>query len=362
VTDDIRVNVLGKVELAVGGAPVPLGDIATRLLALLALAPATGISARDLMAEVWPGRGAADRKNNLEQAVRRLRRSGLGHDHLPPERAGSYRLELRTDQVDVRALLAVADQLDSGDSPSVADIEGALRLWGGDPAAGTGISSRFCDRARSARRRLEAELRKLTRPRILILDDKVGHEIGAILGDYKCTVLTRIEDFWTVAEQLDDRFDAALVDLHLTETDVGAEGLAAVDALRKRSSVPTILMSYRPVEGPVDELLRRYNLFSFFVKSDNAPGGSFTKLRPLVEELLGDGTADVLRWRLYEDLGRLEGRARMSLRRRGEGSIAKEHMQHDVDKIRDEIRATGTLASVRAAVAEFTGKWLPEDT
>jgi hypothetical protein len=362
VTDDVRVNVLGPVELIIDGErkALPSGSVLTKLLALLALGPESGLPAARLSNLVWPERTGPDPENKLQQAMRRLRQAGLG-DRLPPQRDGRYRLDLRADQIDARSLCATADALDGDSAPGDAAIEAALALWRGEPAQDAGITARFGAAAYDARRRLMAERRKRARPRILILDDKVGDKIAQLLGDYSCTVLTGIEEFWPVADQLDELFDAALVDLHLSEDDLGAEGLAAVDALRNRSSVPTVLMTFKPQEGSLDGLMRRYNLFGFFVKSGNTKSGDFTRLRELVADLLGDGTEQILVQRLDEDLARCERRAALRIRLHGDSGVAKRQMEHEVDEVRRLIRAGGTLADVRAAVAAFARQWLPED-
>jgi len=362
MADDIRVNVLGPVELIVDGQRVGLGNspILTKLLALLALGPDAGLPALRLVSLVWGDRPVSDATGSLQQAMRRLRKMGLG-DRLPPERDGQYRLDLPADQVDARSLRATAAALDSDTPPSDAELDAALALWRGDPAADAGIHVSFVAQALAARDRLQAERRRRNKPRVLILDDKVGEKIANLLGDYACTVLVTIEDFWPLADRCDELFDAALVDLHLCDEDVGAEGLAVVDALRQRSSVPTVLMSYRPQQGPVDGLIQRYNLYDFFVKGGNSPKADFTRLRELVAEMLSTEAGELLVRRLDQDLVRCEHRAALRIRRQGGGDIATRNMQQDADAVRSVIRTDGTLTSARAAMASFNRKWLLED-
>ncbi len=361
-TDDIRVNVLGTVELFIDGIQVSLSSmpILTQLLTLLALGPEEGVPARVLINEIWRGRNAENPESSLQQAARRLRRAGLG-DHLPPERGGRYRLDLRTDQVDVRRLIATAAALDGESPPDDVELDEVLALWRGDPTADAGIAASYGNRARQARQRLEAERRRRTRPRLLIVDDKVGDKIGSILGDYRCTVLTELEDFWPIADRCDDLFDAALVDLHLSADDCGAEGLAVLDTLKQRSSVPTVLMSYKPQEGQVEALIQRYNLFSFFVKGSNTESGNFTGLRDLVADLLGDEVDQLLVRRMDEDLARCERKAAKRIRLLGDGEVSQRMMEAHVDRVRTVIRKDGDLASVRSAMADFLAHWLPDD-
>jgi hypothetical protein len=359
VAEDIQVNVLGPVELVVDDKRTPLGGrpVLSKVLALLALGQEAGVPAERLIGVVWPGE---TEEGKLEAAVSRLRQLGLG-DRLPKKQGDRYRLDLGPDQVDARRLRATAKALDGTSPPSDAELDAALASWRGEPAQDTDLAARFGEGARTARQRLLDERRRRARPRILILDDKVGEKIANLLGDYACTVLTKIEEFWPYADRLDEHFDAALVDLHLSEDDIGAEGLAAVDALRLHSSVPTVLMTFRPQEGSLDQLMQRYNLFEFFVKSGNTASADFSQLRVLVAKMLSDGTPRVLLERLHEDLGRCERRAALCIRTRDGLSTAKAHMERDVDRIRSLIRDGGELTSVRAQLTAFTRHWLPED-
>jgi hypothetical protein len=360
--NDIQVNVLGPAELVVNGQPLSLGDspLLSRLLTLLALGPEKGMSAQVLINEIWRDRRVRNPEGSLQQAVRRLRRAGLG-DCLPAQKGGRYRLDLSARRIDARRLIAMADALDSPHVPDDAGLDEVLGLWRGDPTADTGLPDAYGRRARQAKRRLETERRKRTKPRLLILDDKVGRRIATILGDYQCTVMTELDDFWPVADRCDDLFDAALVDLHLNSTDSDAEGLAVVDALWRCSVVPTVLMSYKPQEGQVEALIQRYNLFSFFVKGSNTESGNFTGLRGLVTELLAGNVGDLLVQRIDEDLTRCERKAGKRILLLNQGETAKKAMEAEVDRVRRVIRENGTLAEARSAMARFTSKWLPED-
>jgi hypothetical protein len=360
--DGIRVNVLGPVELVIDGERVPLNDapLLTRLLTLLALGPEKGFHAKVLISEIWRDRNVHDPEGSLQQAVSRLRGAGL-RNYLPPRAAGWYRLDLGVDQVDVRRLIATADAIDGDDPPGDAELDEVLGFWRGDPTADPEVADGYGNRAREARRRLEAERRRRTRPRLLILDDKVGHQIGSILGDYRCTVIAELGEFWPVADRCDDLFDAALVDLHLTASDCDAEGLAVVDALKQRSSVPAVLMSYKPQEGQLEALIHRYNLFGFFVKGSNAESGNFTGLRDVVADLLSGDVEEVLVRRMDEELARCERKAGKRIRLLGQGNIAKAEMEADVDRVRRVIRKDGSLAAARHAMAGFNNKWLPDD-
>ena len=195
-TDGVRVRVLGPAELVVDGKPVSLAGspVLTRLLTLLALGPGKGVAAEVLRSEIWRDRHADKPAGSLQQAIRRLRAAGL-RDHIPPEAAGRYRLDLSSDRVDVRRLIAAASALTSDTPPDDAELDEVLSLWRGDPTADPAIADGYGNQARQARRRLDAERRRRAKPRLLIIDDKVGHQIGSVLGDYRCTVLTRLDEF-----------------------------------------------------------------------------------------------------------------------------------------------------------------------
>jgi len=137
--------------------------------------------------------------------------------------------------------------------------------------------------------------------------------------------------------------------------------LVVVDALKQRSSLPTVLMSYRPQEGHVDALVHRYNLFGFFIKGSNTESASFAGLRDLVADLVGDDVEEVLIQRISEDLARSERKATKRLRLLGEGDVARAEMETDVDRVRRVIRKGGNLSAARQAMVTFSRKWLPDD-
>lgn len=361
-TRDVRVNVLGPVELLIDGvaAPLPERSVLTRLLTLLALGPEKGISARVLLSEIWRDRRAEKPEVSLQQAVTRLRRKGLERPYLPDEDDGWYRLALPADRVDARRLVATAARLGTGDPPGDEELAEVLALWRGDPTADNGLTAAYGNPLREARRRLEAEQARRHKPRLLILDDKVGSKIASILGDYRCTVKTTVEDFWDLEPRCEELFDAILVDLHLREGDCGAEGLSVLAALR-RSSVPAILMTYRPREGSTDAVIQRYNLLGFYLKGANTEDAEFTGLRELVDDLVGRDAKAILLPRLDEELARRERKAGKLIDLTRQGSVAKSAMQREVDAIRRVIRQGGPLPAARLAMADFNDRWLPQE-
>ncbi|TCJ33731.1 hypothetical protein [Parafrankia sp. BMG5.11] len=357
---NLWIDILGPTRLRVDGVSVPLTHkpVLARLLIVLALGSAKGVSAQFLERETWDGREDAPTAR-LHTAIRRLKelglRSCLRHEHP----GGRYRLDLSPDRVDAWRLLACAESLSGAEPPSDEALEEALALWRGDPTEGTGLRSALGTGVRAARATLLAERDRRRRPRLLILDDLVGHNIAALFGDYPHTVMTKVEEFWAVADKCDELFDLILVDLHLTEGTGGAEGLAVLQALR-RSKVAAILMTHRPREGEPEAVVRRHNLLAYYVKAGNSPGTDFTNLRALVDDLVGADPKEILLPRLDEELARRERKATKLIRLSGGSDIGRRQMRQHVDQIRLMIREQRSVGDIRRAMADFNDRWLPE--
>jgi hypothetical protein len=362
---DVRVEVLGPAQLVVGGKVVPVEGLRlTRLLTRLALGPPEGVAEEILISAIWSGeRPPRQPEVALQKLASRLRALGL-EDRLVP-RVIPYRLDLTDDRIDVRRLTATAAALDAAnpaDRPDSDTLRGALALWRSDPAEANELDGRLARAARAARTRLESELQRRTKYRVLIIDDKVGHKIKSVLGDYECTVLTDIHEFWKIADRCEDLFDCALVDLHLTRDDCGSEGLAIVDALRQRSTLKAVLMSYQPPEGGWNALVERYNLVDFYRKTSNSEDGRFVGLREMVEQMVGGADVEeTLVDRIKHELVRYERKARQQIRLTGGGDVRLAAMTGDATGVREVVYGNGGLAAARAAMAEFKRKWLPDD-
>ena len=134
----LEISVLGPVEVARDGRPVPVpGGKTAELLVRLALEAGTTVSADRLADDLWAG--AATQRNTLQSKVARLRRA-LGD---AAAIAGAYRLEVDPGRVDALCVLrdasAAAARLEAGDVQGARELSGAaLGRFRGEllPAAG----------------------------------------------------------------------------------------------------------------------------------------------------------------------------------------------------------------------------------
>lgn len=122
----IEVQLLGGVEATVNGQFVALGPVKRRaVLAALALSAGAAVPVSRLIDLVWGDAPPRTADKTLQAHVTRLREA-LGRDRIV--RVGAaYRLEVPADAVDVLRF----DRL-----VATGDVDGALRLWTGQPLAG----------------------------------------------------------------------------------------------------------------------------------------------------------------------------------------------------------------------------------
>jgi predicted ATPase/DNA-binding SARP family transcriptional activator len=135
----MRVNILGSLEVEVGGLPAEIGGHRLRaLLTRLALDPGRVVSTEALATAVWGDEPPADQANALQSLVSRLRRV-LPEDVLRSA-SGGYRLEVEPEAVDAVRFEKAARQgreaLRRGDAGEAADtLRAALKLWRGEAPA-----------------------------------------------------------------------------------------------------------------------------------------------------------------------------------------------------------------------------------
>jgi YVTN family beta-propeller protein len=131
--------VLGPLEVAVNGGPLPLGGRKQRLLlADLLLARGAVVSRDKLIDGLWGERPPASAAESLDTYVYRLRRT-VGHDRLL-RAPGGYRLRVEPGELDAdrfEQLVATASRAaDTGDhAGAAAKLTEALELWRGAVAA-----------------------------------------------------------------------------------------------------------------------------------------------------------------------------------------------------------------------------------
>ena len=140
--------VLGPLEARLDGTPVPLGPPGRRaVLGLLAMDPGTVVRRDSVIDMLW-GPQAPSTGGSLVQAhVSRLRKllaprrkEPWAEDEIIASVGGGYRLQLRTEQLDVLAFRALAAKagaaLATGDDLAACELyEQTMELWRGDPLA-----------------------------------------------------------------------------------------------------------------------------------------------------------------------------------------------------------------------------------
>lgn len=125
------------------------------------------------------------------------------------------------------------------------------------------------------------------RPRLLIVEDRLGAYLKRRLGDYKCEFLESIQDWRDLAESGHLDFDGALVDLNLKKlsddedgTDDGYEVLADL----QRLGIPRLLMTaFPPVGDHTSRLYNRYGIYTIYIKNSDAEAPD---IRDVVDNML----------------------------------------------------------------------------
>ncbi|GAA3735072.1 AfsR/SARP family transcriptional regulator [Salinactinospora qingdaonensis] len=140
----MEINVLGAVELRVGHRAADIGkgkELA--LLAVLALSAGRPVSMDVLAERLWDGAPSEKSRATLYSYANRLRRSleraGLSRD-LIVQRSGAYVLHVEEDTVDWHRFRRLCDEAatvarDDDPERAMALLDGALKLWRGEPLA-----------------------------------------------------------------------------------------------------------------------------------------------------------------------------------------------------------------------------------
>lgn len=149
VPDDLRIHVLGSVEIAVGDRPVAIGgDLPRRLLARLSLRPGELVPRDVLIDELWPselpGRPGDVLRVHLSTLRQQLRAATGTEEDLVARGGGGWSLQVdpgRVDHVRFRRLAGRAATAADTSSWSTAheQAEAALALWRGLPFAGLSL-------------------------------------------------------------------------------------------------------------------------------------------------------------------------------------------------------------------------------
>lgn len=130
----------------------------------------------------------------------------------------------------------------------------------------------------------------LRRPRLLIVEDRLGPYLGKRLGDYDCEYLESFEDWRVMVDSGHVDFDGALVDRNLkrcNEDEDGTDDGYRVLADLRRLGIPRLLMTAFPPEGDNKRLIDRYGLYTIYVKNRDAEAPD---IRDVVEDMLKDAS------------------------------------------------------------------------
>ena len=161
------VRVLGPARLPGpdGGLVEPPGALPKRLVVALALAGRDGRSASALVEDLWPDAPPRNARGALQMLVSRTR--AVAADAVIVSTASGYRL--------AESDLAVAEAVAAQRSPARADLDEALGLWRGEPAADVDDPALADDLAARAER---ARIRLLAARAARLLDE--GEPAGAL--------------------------------------------------------------------------------------------------------------------------------------------------------------------------------------
>lgn len=133
----LEVRLLGPVDLAFAGTPIPVAAARQRaVLALLALNAGRVVSTEFLIARVWGDPAPAAARSTLKSVIARLRRSlreAGGDDVAIVGDTLGYRLEISRGGVDVHRFEALVAEAAADPDPAAAAelLQGALGLWRG---------------------------------------------------------------------------------------------------------------------------------------------------------------------------------------------------------------------------------------
>lgn len=161
---DLRVRLLGPIEVLAGKNEVPLRRGRQRLLvAALALDAGRVVPRGRLVEALWPGTEPDDPSNALQHLVAQVRRALGTRRHVLRTASGGYVLDLPRDAVDALAvedaLAGARAALAAGDSERACELaEGALARWRGDALADADDGPLRADAARLDDARVDAEL------------------------------------------------------------------------------------------------------------------------------------------------------------------------------------------------------------
>jgi DNA-binding SARP family transcriptional activator len=209
-TNELEFRVLGPLEVAANGAPLPLGGAKQRaVLALLLLHANEVVSTDRLIDELWGDSPPESAANMLQGYVSHLRKTlepgrRRGEHELLVSRAPGYMLQIASDQLDAERFERLASEgrvllADRDEAAAVERLRAALVLWRGGA---------LDDLAYEAFAR--ADIDRLEELRLQTLEDRIDAELA--LGRHEALVaeLRELVDRYPLRERLRAQLMAAL--------------------------------------------------------------------------------------------------------------------------------------------------------
>ncbi|MGV9364246.1 hypothetical protein [Amycolatopsis sp. NPDC003731] len=286
----------------------------------------------------------------LQKRISELRKLDLKID-----RAGfGYRLDLPDPEVDARWFIGCAGT--GGTDQTYDSVCAALAVWRSGPPARL-LDDKAWRPLYRARDELERQRVRLTPRRLLIVEDRVGERLRRILGQYECTVVRDLAEFWRVFAHLDRDFDAVLVDMHLGADYHDNDGTVVVETIsRSRTSVPIVVMTFSPLGGwDITAFQQRYNVVAVVTKGGDDDSADFSAVAEAVHQLFAEDIQTYLVNALEDQLPRIGRYAEKWLSQQGRETETT-RMRAEHEKLYAVARHND-LAALRVAVHEFQSRY-----
>ncbi|MFE0817896.1 hypothetical protein ACFW40_13050 [Streptomyces sp. NPDC058807] len=394
-----RIQVLGPLTVWRDGVllEAPPRGLRCAVLVCLAAAGRRGLDPQRLLGSVLSPDGrrrGIKSLNALEQHVTELRRLGLPIPERGRGAADPYTLDFTRVRVDAEDFMAGLRDLPS--RPDAGRLSALMAHWTGDPllhhpqvarllwnrhlkgrgallrhVRATDLTSvpelaEFLDLFPDdpAGQLLRADLARLERKRLLVVEDQNMDQIVDLLDAYDCVRVTDLADWERQLKEHRDEIlsvHGALIDLHLTDTFRDHDGYQIADWLRRHTEIPASVMTMAPPAGNLRQestvQQKRYRLLQIVYKgygAFNAPA-----IRAAAAQLTSDEDTHV-RERLAATLETAHFHARRRL-----SYPSPEHNHTRLKQCEAEAEAaarrlkTGTLPEARRAVRDFRDTWRP---
>src|SRR5438067_7577190 len=239
----VEYRILGPLEVADEGEPVPLGRLKERLvLAILLLHANEFVSRERLIDELWGELPPPTAKKAVNVYVSQLRKALTRNGHDPIATAnGGYRLEVGPDELDIahlRQLLASArERAAAGELEAAAELlREALALWRGPTLAGLLLESHGREEvAQLDELRLTALMDRIDCDLALGRHDQVLGELQVLVGEHPLRERLRAQQMLALyrADRQAEALDAYAEARHTLVDHPGTEPCEALQRLQQ---------------------------------------------------------------------------------------------------------------------------------